>query len=871
MSIIRYAQAGRFQPEHLFHPASVAVIGTGTAAAEVLANLRAGAGGIAYGGRIEAVADAGALSAAPDLAVLADEGDPAPMLAQLAARGGRAAVAVGMTPGLAAAAAASGVRVLGPGSFGIAVPGIGLNASRAHLAPAVGRLALVSQSAALCRTVLDWAGPNGVGFSHIIGLGGSADLGFAATLDWLSRDPHTGAILLDIRRIKNPRAFLSAARAASRLRPTVALRAGGRLLDPSGDADAAMEAALRRAGILSVANLENLLAAAETLTRARPARAETLAIVTNATGPGRLAADAAMRDGIPLAVLPEASAAALRASLAVGEGATAGLIHTGLDAPTRLAEVAAMVGATPGIGGILAVLAPSGAGDAAAVSALIASHASARAPLLVCAMGETTGAVHRARLAAAGIPTFATPEAAVRGFLHLVQDRRNRAAARELPPSRVLTVAPDRAEVRRIIARARAAGRATLGQDEALDVLSAYGVPTTPSRLSASAEDAADAAATLGFPVVAKLRRFVRPTAQRRGGLALDLHDRAEVAAAAATLLARAARADPETEATVLVQRQAARGREVMLRVADDPMFGTVLAFGQGGTVADAMHDVAFDLPPLNLTLADALIGRTRVAAALEELPDQDAADRAAVAGALVRVSQLVVDFPEIGELLVNPLIADRFGVVAVDAFVALRPAGDRASRLAIAPYPAELEATWTPRGGGAALTIRPIRPEDAQAHAAFFRRIPPEDIRFRFFSAMRELSAEQTARMTQVDYDREMAFIAVRRGEGGEEPQTVGVARLVCEADGAGGGARGEFAVLVQPDAKGTGLAGHLMRRLFDWARGQGVGEIVGQVLADNAPMLAFVRRLGFAVHRMPDEDGVMEARLRLDTAAAA
>jgi hypothetical protein len=251
------------------------------------------------------------------------------------------------------------MRLLGPGSFGIAVPDIGLNATRSHLAPPKGRLALVSQSGALCRAVLDWAEPNGVGFSHIVGLGGNADIGFGMVLDWLSRDPGTGPILLDIRRIKNSRAFLSAARAASRLRPVVAIRAGGRLLDPSGDADRALEGALRRAGVLSVSRFEDLLAAAETLSRAKPLRHEALAILTNAIGPGQLAADAALRDGLPLAQLTPGTIETVRSRLPSGVPITEqGPHYVGFDLPGRLADVAAALGGAPEVGGVLVVHAP---------------------------------------------------------------------------------------------------------------------------------------------------------------------------------------------------------------------------------------------------------------------------------------------------------------------------------------------------------------------------------------------------------------------------------------------------------------------------------------------------------------------------------
>jgi acetyltransferase len=851
MPLMHLRPAGRFSPARLLHPESVAVIGAGSPEGrQVLANLHAGG----FKGTIQSLetedgSGIATLAGAPDLAVVATRPDAVPAaLAALAAKGTLAAVVIGAAEGLADPARRGGVRVLGPGSFGIVVPTIGLNASRAHLAPPAGRLGLVSQSAALCRAVLDWAQPNGVGFSHIVGIGGNSDIGFGLILDWLSRDPGTGAILLDIRQLKNRRAFISAARAASRLRPVVAIRPGMLLADPAGETERAFEAALRRAGVLCVSRLEDLLAAAETLARARLGRGDALAIVANAVGAGRIAADAALRDGLRLADVKTAPPASDVAD---------GIVHVGPDASHLLAGLAASAAAAPDVGAVLVVHAPSGVADDAAIAALATRRAGTRVPLLVCAMGETTGAAHRRALIEAGMPVFATPEQAVRGFLHLVQDRRNRAAARELPPATVLAVAPDRGGVRGIFAAIRDAGRLASMQEEAMAVLAAYGIAVAPTRAVPAPSGAAAAAAALGFPAAVKLRQSERPGARLANGLALDLHDAHEVEAAARLLSARRRRHTALPDNGLVVQRQLTRSRELRVRVADDATFGPIISFGQGGTTADIAHDVSADLPPLNLALARALIARTRVTATLERLRDLPAADVAAVTETLVRVSQLVVDFPEIAELEVNPLFADADGVTVVDAWLRLRADGEIGGGLAITPYPNELEQPWAAHDGERHV-IRPIRPEDAEQHAAFFHRLSPQDIRYRFFSAMRELSPDQMARLTQVDYDREIAFIAVRETSG----ETVGVGRLVCDTHES----EGEFAVIVQEDTKGKGVASHLMHRLIDWGRRRGLGAVVGLVLADNAPMLGFMRHLGFSLHRMPDEPDVVEARLALE-----
>ncbi len=840
--MFRQAQTGGFRAEALFKPRSVLLLGAATALGQAIAANMAGFNGTLHTAEL----DANPFPPA-DLAVLACSPEQvADALAALGRAGICAAICVTPTTGLAEAAQAAGVRVLGPASFGIIVPALGLNASTAHVPVLPGKVALVSQSAALCRAVLDWAAPNGVGFSHVVGTGGNALTGFSMVLDWLSRDPGTGAILLDIRTIRDRRSFIAAARAAARLRPVVAIRAGGRLTDPTGRADAVFDAALRRAGVLRVTGLANFLGAAEVLTRARPPRTDTLAIATNAIGPGRMAADAALTAGVPLLQLDAVARTLLGLHLPEGPS-DPGIVWTGAERPTRVADAVAMLAGLKEVGGIVAVLAPTGPADTAAVEALAAARPSLRVPLLACVLGETTGAPHRRTLADAGLPVFATPESAVRAFAQLVEQRRARLAAAELPPRRVLRLAPDHAAVARILSQVRADGRTGLAQDEALAVLSAYGLPVLPSRAVQTAEDAAAAAAMLGFPVVLKRRRTARPDGRGPGGIVIGLPDPDAVR--------RNAERMTPAELGFLVQRQAGRARELRITVGDDTLFGPAIGFGLGGTAADLLDDVAFELPPLNLVLARGLMARTRAAGLLRPLRDQAAADEDAVADALVRISQLVLDHPEIAAIDVNPLFADAEGVSAADAWIGLRAPGEHAE-LAIAAYPQELARPFAAQGrSGApeALLIRPIRPEDAEAHAALFRRLSPEDIRYRFFNVLRELPAEQIARMTQIDYEREMAFVAVREATG----ETVGVARLIHEA----GTSHGEFAIVVDAAMKGRGLARRLMQDLIDWASSTGMTEIIGEVLAENAPMLAFMRKMGATIRRLPEEPDVVEA----------
>ncbi len=839
-------RARRFDPETFFHPASIALSGSGTRLGQkILANLRTG-----FAGRIGT--DEEPLESA-DAAIIADDaGDVPAALAAHAARGTHGAIVATNAAELGALARAAGIRVLGPHSFGMMLPGLRLNASAMPVMPAAGRVALVGQSGSLARTIIDWAVPNAVGFSHIIGIGGNTDIGFGLVLDHLSRDPGTGAILVQIDRLRDPRIFQSAARAAARLRPMVALAPGARMRDADGTSHAAYEAAFARAGILLTETLGEFLAAAETLTRVRPAMGDTLAIVSNSVSAGRMAADYALSLGMKLAALTPETEQVL--TLTLGKPPGPGPIATNRDQVTQLAEIAAMLSSVPHLGGILVVHAPTGGDDSAAIEALVACAKTVKIPLLIAAMGETHGLDHRHRLAHAGLACFETPEAAITGFRQLIRNRQNRAAARELPPSKVLKTAPDMDGAARKIAAARAGGRTLMVQDEALGLIGAYKIPVIAGRLAATPEEAAMLANTIGFPVVAKLSHPDMPTNRVPGSIALDLPDGRAVREAIRAIQARlTARGELLAGAKFLIQHQAPRGTQLRIRVADQPILGPVIGFGAGGGDPEDFSGLAMELPPLNLPLAHALIDRSLVAAALRAHRGQPAADREAIAATLVRISQLLIDFPDIQVLDLDPLFAHEHGIVAASARISLRAPGEARAPLLISPYPAELTTEYETKGRR--FTLRPIRPEDADAHATMFSRLTPEDIRFRFFSAMRALSAEQISRMTDVDYGREMAMIAVD-----DAGNTAGVARLVRnDTDGA----TAEFAVVVEPAVKGLGLASALMRAIIAWGKAQGVAEINGQILADNAPMLAFIKRLGFTIARIPGEPDIVEARL--------
>ncbi|MFQ3623137.1 MAG: GNAT family N-acetyltransferase [Acetobacteraceae bacterium] len=863
----RLLPAGDPPLARLFRPRSVLVVGDTEApgpAAAMLDGLRAGgfAGPISAARPdrlVEALATPGP---APDLAVVAGGEDPGALLDRLAAAGVGGAILTGPAP------AEPALPFLGGGSFGLIVPAIGLNASPLPDPPPAGPIALIGQSRGFARAVIEHAAAHGLGFAFVAGLGRNEGVGFSATLDWLAREPGVAAILLEVSRIRDRRGFLSAARAAARSRPVVAIRTAP---DEDGAADAppadlVFAAALRRSGILCVDGLEAMLAAIATLPRTRPLRGERIAVISRTRALAGLAERALARHGLALVPPPPETAPAL-STLLPAESALANPWIIPDDAPpTRAAELAAALAELGAADAALIVHVPDPRRDGPAASPAAEALATAaalsrRLPMLAVWPGEDAGGTDRARLEASGIPAFPTPEQAASAAHLLVEHRRAREAAKELPPRTVLGIDPDRETVRRILDGARAAGRRSLTEDESLAVLAAYGIATVPTRVAADGEAAAQAATALGFPAVLKVRSPDLSRKTEVGGVALDLSDAAEVRRAAEAMLGRVRRAAPEARLEgFLVQRQALlRGvQEVLVRVGQDGLFGPAILFGAGGTKASVLRDLAAALPPLNLALARDLVSRTLVSRVLAGFRDQPRADLDALCGVLVRLSQLVVDQPELVSIDVNPLLAGPAGAVALDAGMTLsaEPRTGTA-HLSIAPYPAELEESVVLADGRTAC-LRPIRPEDAEAHLQFFARLSPEDVRMRFFAPISSLSPEQVARMTQIDYDREMALIATAPGPEGA-PETLGVVRIVALP----GRPVGEFAVVVRSDLKGLGLGSLLMRKAIDWARGAGFAEIEGEVLAENRPMRAFVQRLGFTLHRHPDDPDLTVARL--------
>jgi acetyltransferase len=878
--------------ESLFRPASVALVGASdrprSVGAVVMQNLLGGG----FVGPIlpvspshEAVSgvlaypDVSSLPIVPELAVIATPPDPIPdLVGELGRRGTRAlAILTGLGRDaklqrrLLESAERHGTRILGPNCLGIVVPEAGLNASFAHVGAKPGELALVSQSGAVCTAALDWARRSGIGFSCVVSVGEGLEVDAGDLLDQLGADPKTRAILLYLESVRDARKFLSAARAAARNKPVLVIKSGRgaegvrAAASHSGalaGSDDVIDAAIRRAGMLRVERIDELFAAAETLARPRRIRGDRLAVLTNGGGLAVMAADMLTSRGGRLAELDAETLRRLDGMLPA-TWSRANPVDIIGDAPgERFGGALRILLDDPGTDAVLVIHAPTAiasSAEAAAAVAAAAGRAEAR-PVLASWLGHEESDTAERRLHAVGIPTYDTPEDAIAAFLHLVGFRRNQDLLMETPPSLPAGFESDLASARRTIEGALAEGRSLLDEPESKAVLSAFGIPCVETRVARSGEEAASLAAELGFPVAVKI---LSPSVTHKsdvGGVTLDLEAAGEVAQAAKAMAGRLREHDPEASLHgFTVQRMARRpgAHELLAGAATDDVFGPVVLFGQGGTAVEVIGDRAVALPPLNLHLARELVSRTRIARLLTGYRNRAPANLDAICLALVQISQLLVEIPEVVELDVNPLLADAEGVLALDARIRLSAAMDR-DRLAIRPYPRELEETVELRSGRRFL-VRPIRPEDELAHQAFLHSLQPDDIRFRFFNLVREMPHTQMARYTQIDYEREMAFIVTDSSV--DPPATLGVVRGVFSSDGR----EAEFAIIVRSDLKGQGLGRALLEKLVRYCRARGTQEIVGQVLPENRAMLSLARRLGFEGHLLPHE-GVVEVRLRLE-----
>ncbi|KQT85931.1 bifunctional acetate--CoA ligase family protein/GNAT family N-acetyltransferase [Aurantimonas sp. Leaf443] len=810
------------------------------------------------------------LPMAPDLAVVAipARGVPA-MIGELGAKGCRAAVVIsagfheaGLRQAMLDAARPHLLRIVGPNCIGLMVPRIGLNASFAHLTPKAGDLAFVSQSGAVATSVLDWAAVRDIGFSHVVSVGDMADVDFGDLLDYLALDGRTRAILLYVESLTNARKFMTAARIAARTKPVVVIKAGrseagarAAATHTGGlaGADAVYDAAFRRAGMLRVKSLRELFEAVGTLASGLRPKGERLTIVTNGGGAGVLATDMLAECGGTLAALSPETMARLDAMLP-SNWSRANPVDLLGDAPGGLyARALEVLLDDPNQDAVLVLNCPQAVADGleAAEATVKVAEVKGRAPILTSWLGERAARASRRLFATRGIPTYQTPDEAVRAFMQLVDYRRNQDLLMQTPPA-TAQVPADLAAARALIDAALARGQTVLTEPDAKALLSAYGIPVVATRIAANPQEASSIAAEIGFPVALKILSKDITHKSDVGGVQLELATAEAVREAAAQMLRRVADRAPDAAIeglTVQAMVRRPRALELIAGAHTDELFGPVLLFGQGGTAVEVIADRAIGLPPLNLPLAHEMIARTRVCRLLKGYRDQPAADIEAVAGTLVRLSQMLADFDEIVGLDINPLLADAKGVIALDARVVVAPAtAKRRARLAIHPYPDELVRRVSTRAG-ASFRLRPIRPEDEPALVDMLERCDPNDVRLRFFAPIKHIGHAFAARLTQIDYAREMAFVATR--EEGPDAPILGAARLIADPDDE----VAEFGIMVRSDQKGNGLGYLLMTEILAHAARRGLRQVYGEVLAENVTMLAMARELGF-VQRVPKED---------------
>jgi acetyltransferase len=759
------------------------------------------------------------------------------------------------------------IRLLGPNCLGIMRPVLGLNATFAHVSALKGTIGLISQSGALCTAILDWAEPNNIGFSAVVSLGSSSDIDFGEVLEFMISDPRTESIIMYVEGIRDARRFMSALRGAARVKPVLLIKVGRHpdvshaIRSHSGSVsgnDAVFDAALRRAGVIRLYNMGQLFAAANALFSHFRPRGNRLAIVTNGGGPGVMAADRAADLAIPLSEFSEATMEKLNAALPASWSHGNPVDILGDADVERYRKTVQAVLEGPNVDGVLVLLTPQANTNPTAVAeAIVELEKNADKPVVTCWMGEELVRPGRKTFEAAGIPTFRTPEPAVELFSHISAYYRNQKLLMQTPASLSHLNPPSVESARLVIETALAERRKVLNEMESKALLAAFRIPIAQTVVARSATEAMVLAEEIGLPVVMKIDSPSIIHKADSGGVRLNLGSLAAVRTAYQEILEEVRKNKPAATINgvaiepMILKRN---GRELVVGVKRDAVFGPVITFGEGGNRVVANRDVEVALPPLNSYLVRDLIRSSRVATMLDEFRTMPPVNMEALEFVLLRVSEMVCELPWLTEMEINPLIVDESGAVAVDARVTVEnvsPSVDRYAHMAIHPYPSHLITKWT-HVDGTEVTIRPIKPEDAELEVEFVRKLSAETKYYRFMNTMRELPPAMVARLTQIDYDREMAFLATIEQDG-KEVET-GVCRYAVNPDGESC----EFAVVVADDWQHRGLARKLMHVLIETARNKGILYMNGIFLANNERMLKFVQGLGFVLSNDPEDSTV-------------
>ncbi|QYK03032.1 bifunctional acetate--CoA ligase family protein/GNAT family N-acetyltransferase [Shewanella psychrotolerans] len=754
-----------------------------------------------------------------------------------------------------------GMRILGPNSLGMMLPNLGLNASLAHTTALPGKIAFVSQSAAICTTVLDWANNKGIGFSSFISLGDATDIDFDELLDFLGRDSRTNAILLYVDSINEKRHFLSAARAASRNKPILVIKSG-RSLEGStaaklhtggiGGNDAVYEAAFRRAGMLRVNDLVELFAAVETLAHSTPLLGERLAILTNGGGPAVLALDQLMLRGGKPAALDEETIQALNKILP-NTWSGQNPVDIGGDSDAQRYEQCLEILMSADVADAILVLhSPSALGDSVEIAKRITSVIENnprrnRVNILTNWSGEDSAYRARKHFNKAGVPTYRTPEGAVGAFMHMVEYRRNQKLLQEVPQSIPDNIPTDAQLARQRLCEALSKNRKVLETHESSAILAAYGLNTIETHFATTAQEAADIAEHIGYPVALKVQS---PDIHHKSdvhGVMLNLTTQADVLHAAEAIVSRVHSLNEHaTIEGLIVQKMAltAGAQEIRVAVINDPVFGPAILLGEGGSEWQPSTDASVALPPLNMTLARYMVIQALKTHKLKDRHLPLGLNMNALCVMLTQISHLIIDCPEIAGLDLNPVLCAGEQITLLDVNIQLQEsAADNPNRLAICPYPKELEEYATLKNG-LQIMLRPILPEDEPKHLAFDNSLSDEDRYKRYFGVRSKMTHEEMAVLTQIDYAREMAFIATAKGEDGDDI-TLGAIRASIDPDNT----EAEFAMAVRSDHQGIGLGKLLLEKLITYYKANDTEVLTGFTMFENRNMASLAKSLGFTV----------------------
>ena len=761
------------------------------------------------------------------------------------------------------------VRILGPNCLGIIRPEIGLNATFTKITAAPGNLALVSQSGAMCSAVLDWAKSNQVGFSSVISLGMTADVDFGEILDYLIYDSRTHYILMYVEGIRNARRFMSALRSAARIKPIILLKAGRHEAGAMATAthsgmaavsDTVFDAAVRRAGVVRVQNVGQLFYAAKALASKFRPQGSRLAIITNGGGPGAMAADRAGDLGIPLAELSNETMAVLNKALPTNWSHANPIDIAGDATPERYRDTILAVTQDPNVDSTLVMLSPQAMTDPLGVSQAIVEIADKlNRSIICCWMGEEQVAVSRKLLEDSGIPAFRMPETAIELFHHISKYYRNQKLLLQTPEPTRQHGRPEAEGAKMLIEALLAERRKVLSEMESKAILRAFKVPVAQTMVARTATEALLLAEQIGFPVAMKVDSPDLQHKSDAGGVRLNIGNAPAVRNAYHDIIDTVQKRHPNIKingVSIEPFLSHPNGRELMIGVFRDPIFGPVITFGAGGFDVEIFSDRSVALPPLNKFLAKDLIDSTRASKILGQFHNMPPVDREAIKEVLLCISEMVCELPWIMEMDLNPLIVDENGAIAADARIVIDHAasatGDRYAHMAIYPYPVHLIQEWQ-MNDGKVVVIRPIRPEDAELEQEFVKAMSDESRYYRFMDTLRELTQTMLVRFTQIDYDREMALVAVMTDDEGKESQ-IGVARYVGNPDGESV----EFALAVGDDWQKCGVGRKLMTALIDCARMKGYRAVVGDVLSTNSKMFRLMTSLGFTIHPHPEDTAV-------------